>query len=79
VTAPEPVEAGRAKEAFCHIHNRMEPDGFWACGECWHAWPAEADLVADIVARYADIGIDLILSAFNPQHYPACPLCTHDW
>lgn len=79
MTADEPVEARAVVEAFCVIHGVMEPDGFWACGECWHAWPTEADLTADIEARYADEGIDLILGGFNPQDYPTCPLCTHDW
>lgn len=67
----------------CQIHGVDEPDldgDFWACGECWHVWRSEADLLADLNARYAEFNSGLSsINTFNAARYPTCPLCAHDW
>ena len=70
----ETAECGAAG-VHCYSHNRDEADGAQACGECYHSWPTDADLLADHNRVAVEHG-------FSPAAFLAevfvCPFCAHD-
>lgn len=70
-------------KCFFHGTEPITKDTFRVCGECWHAWTAEA-LLADHNAILDEIdkehgpgnaGAHLT----DPEKVFACPLCIHDF
>jgi hypothetical protein len=67
--------AGAKDECFFHGHEPI-PDGcYTVCGECWHAYVTEEELLeADAVAA-EQVGAP---PAAKASEVTFCPLCLHD-
>lgn len=60
---------------WCYSHCRSEPGPYFkACGECFHAFPTEADLIADDLAADGGGG-----TARRAEDIWSCPHCLHDF
>jgi hypothetical protein len=59
---------------FCAAHGVIEyvHDPYRVCGECWHRFTSEADLLDQDAANRA------VRLASGDDVY-LCPVCTHDW
>lgn len=74
-TKPEPDTCpGCAGFDWCYIHNRREPmvPGGIACGECWHVYANEQELI-DAHNAWDGPQVTSVEQIFS------CPLCVHDF
>lgn len=77
---PEPAKEGHPY--YCAMHDTLEfpPDGgaFRECGECWHLYATEADLVAATNDLIAQCGFP-VPAHENADKIYSCPFCIHDF
>lgn len=69
------LDAIEDANTWCAYHNAAEPyvDDAPICGECWHQFQSDQDLVDQ---HNAEPGIRQAATAADVF---ACPLCTHDF
>jgi hypothetical protein len=57
---------------FCWIHHVIEKPGTIRCGECFHWFADDAELIADHNAQP-------FLKAASVEEIYSCPHCSHDF
>jgi len=65
----------------CYFHGEEPiPEGAYrVCGECWHCYPTEKDLLDTYNTELARVNQEPDSPVTNPDDIYFCPLCTHDW
>lgn len=76
-------------EDWCWSHGRSEPMGadiYRMCGECFHVFPTEAELIADhnrelaeMRKRHSDEASAEMPDATSGEEIWSCPHCIHDF
>ena len=67
-------------DKWCAIHNCEEEPvaGGIKCGECWHLFPIEQDLIDEYVKMLEETGqIKVQINSVDQVLF--CPLCLHDF
>lgn len=57
---------------FCAVHYKPEPAGYLRCGECWHSFATEDELL-DEDAKWRGHRLTKGEDVFS------CPVCIHDF
>jgi len=78
---------------WCAYHNRKEEptvaEPYMGCGECWHIWNTEQELMDDYNKMMDEIEqevnegytepIAIFIRKTNGWQLMTCPLCSHDF
>jgi hypothetical protein len=72
---------GVSDDEWCWHHNRSEPTpeggAYRICGECFHCFNTEADLLAADRTMRTEVGLSGVAVSGDDVLY--CPLCSHDF
>lgn len=82
-------QEGDQDNDWCFSHNRREPvdeNTYRVCGECFHVFQTEADLIrdhnaelADMRSRHSDDAAREMPDATSGETIVTCPHCVHDF